>query len=236
MREKRMVLAFLVAVLSLFFSGIAFGYEAAEVKNGGAIEGNVRFSGSPPPPKTIEVGQDQDVCGETVKIYEVEVKNGGVKNALVKIVDIKKGKNFDFPQTVLGQEKCEFKPHIVLSSPAKLTLSSSDPMPHNIHTKSVMNPPINITLTKLKRTISASVKFPELFEVKCDLHGWMKAFVVVAEHPYYAVTDDAGSFQLRDVPPGTYELEVWHEKLGKQKQAVTVEAGKKTRVELTYKE
>lgn len=234
MMEKRMIVAFFVAILSLFVSDVAFAYEAGQVTSGGTIEGSVRFSGSPPPPKIIEVGQDQEVCGKVQNIYEVEVKNGGVKNVLVKIMEINKGKNFDFQEAVLGQEGCEFKPHIVLTSPGKLTFSSGDPIPHNIHTKSIMNPPINRTLNRLKRKSSLSVNFPETIDVKCDLHGWMKAFVVVAEHPYYAITADAGSFQLRDVLPGTYELEVWHEKLGSQRKEVTVEAGKKTVVEFTY--
>lgn len=234
MMEKRMVVVFFVTILSLFVSGIALAYEVAEVTNGGTIEGNVRFSGNVPPPKIIEVGQDQEVCGKVQTINEVEVKNGGVKNALVRIVEISKGKNFDFPEAVLGQEGCEFKPHIVLASPEKLILSSNDPMPHNIHVKAILNPPINITLNKLKRKSSMEINFPETLEVKCDLHGWMKAFVVVAEHPYYAVTADGGSFQLRNVPPGTYELEVWHEKLGSQKKEVTVKAGDKTVMEFNY--
>jgi hypothetical protein len=234
MMKKIMAVAFFVAILKLVVLDFAFAYEVAEVTNGGTIEGSVRFSGSPPPPNVVEVGQDREVCGKFQKIYEVEVKNGGVKNVLVKIVEIDKGKDFDFKEAVLGQKGCEFKPYILLTSPGKLTFSSSDPIPHNIHTKSILNPPINRTLNRLKRKSSLSVSFPENIDIKCDLHGWMKAFVVVAEHPYYAITADAGSFQLRDVPPGTYELEVWHEKLGSQKQELTVEVGKKTVVEFTY--
>jgi hypothetical protein len=232
--KNRMAVGFFVAILSLFVVDTAFAYEAAEVTNGGTIEGSVRFSGSPPPPKIIEVGQDREVCGKVKNIYEVEVKEGRIKNALVMILEIDKGKDFDFPDAVLGQEGCSFKPHIVLTSPGKLTLASSDPIPHNIHTKSILNRPINITLNRLKRKSSLSVSFPEIIDIKCDLHGWMKAFVVVAEHPYYDISAIDGSFQLRDVPPGTYELEVWHAKLGSQTQEVTVEAGKKTVVEFTY--
>ena len=232
--EKGKVVIYFATILSLLVSGVVFAYESTEVKNGATIEGKVRVSGSVPPPTIVEVGQDQEVCGKVRNIYEVEVKDGGVKNVLVRIVEIGKGKDFDFKEAVLGQEGCEFKPHILLTSPGKLTLLTSDPMPHNIHTKSTMNPPINVTLTRLVRKSSLQVDFPETIEVKCDLHGWMKGFVIVAEHPYYAVTGDGGSFQLRDVPPGTYELEVWHEKLESQKQKVTVEEGKKTVVEFTY--
>jgi len=97
------------------------------------------------------------------------------------------------------------------------------------------NDSVNTVMTKLKRKISISLKSPETIPVKCNQHGFMSAFIVVAQHPYYAVTDEAGTFQFRDVPPGTYTLEVWHEKLGKQQQKVTVEAGKTAAVELTYK-
>ncbi len=234
MMKNRTAVAFFMAILSLFVVDTAFAYEAAKVTNGGTIEGSVRFSGSPPPPKIIEVGQDQEVCGKVKNIYEVEVKEGRIKNVLVMILEIDKGKDFDFPEAVLGQKGCMFDPHMVLASPGKLIFASGDPIPHNIHTKSILNRPINITLNRLKRKSSLLVSFPEIINIKCDLHGWMKAFVVVAEHPYYAITTDAGLFQLRDVPPGTYELEVWHEKLGSQTQEVTVEAGKKTVVEFTY--
>lgn len=236
MRGKGVIIALLVAMLSLLISEIAFAYEAVEVNNGGTIDGKVIFSGNPPPPTIIEIGQDQSVCGKTREIYVVEVKEGMVKNAVARIVEIDRGKNFEFQGAVLDQEKCEFKPHVVLTSAGKFTILSSDPMPHNTHTKSILNPPINITLNRLKRKTSLSLMFPEIVNVKCDLHGWMKAFIVVAEHPYYAVTGDSGTFQFRDVPAGIYELEVWHEKLGTKSQEITVKEGKATAVEFTYTE
>ncbi|MBI4596261.1 MAG: hypothetical protein HY730_07805 [Candidatus Tectomicrobia bacterium] len=234
MMEKGKVIIYLAAILSFLVSGVIFAYEVAEVTNGGTLEGSVRFSGNQPPPKIVEIGQDQEVCGKTRVIQELELNQGGVNNAVIKIVDIDKGKDFDSQEVVMGQEKCEYKPHILLASPGKLILASSDPMPHNIHTKSMLNAPINVTLNQLKRKSSLPVSFPEIIEFKCDLHGWMKAFVIVAEHPYYTISANTGAFLLRDVPPGKYELEVWHEVLGSQKQEVTVEAGKKTMVKFTY--
>ena len=235
MKGRGMVVAVFVAIVSVFILGVALAYEAVEVKGGGTITGKVKLAGNPPPPQVVQVGQDREVCGKTQEIYEVEVKNEGVKNAVVRIVEIKKGKKFDFPETILDQKGCVFIPHIVLVPPGKLTVVNSDPVSHNIHTYPTKSESVNTVMTKLKRKTSLSLQSPETIPVKCDQHGFMSAFIVVAEHPYYAVTGDAGGFELRDVPPGTYTLEVWHEKLGKRQQKVTVEAGKAVAVELTYK-
>lgn len=235
MRRRRVAVALVVTAIVFLVSGPALAYEAGEVKSGGTIEGKVVFSGTPPPPKIVQVGQDREVCGKTQEIYGVEVKDGGLKNAVVKIVEIKKGKKFDFPETPLDQKQCAFTPDIVLASPGNLTVVNSDPVSHNVHTDPKKNAPVNLVLSKLKRKTVISLQPPEIIPVKCDQHGWMSAFIVVAEHPYYAVTDGVGTFRLRDVTPGAYTLEVWHEKLGKAQQQVTVEAGKTVAVKLTYK-
>jgi hypothetical protein len=73
-----------------------------------------------------------------------------------------------------------------------------------------------------------SFRFPEKVKVKCDMHDWMGAWIAVVDHPYNAVTDEAGSFVLENVPPGTYTLEIWHETLGSDTQSVTVAAGQTT--------
>jgi hypothetical protein len=76
---------------------------------------------------------------------------------------------------------------------------------------------------------------PEYVRISCDVHDWMEGWLVVAEHPYYEVTDENGSFKLNNVPPGNYQLEIWHEKLGKQTREVTVKAGSDTNVKAVFK-
>ncbi|MBI2561738.1 MAG: carboxypeptidase regulatory-like domain-containing protein [candidate division NC10 bacterium] len=215
--------------------GAAFAYDVADVKNGGVIEGKVTFSGSLPPPKVVQVGQDAEVCGKTQTLREVEVKDGGLKNSVVRLVGVTKGKKLDLPAATLDQKGCVFIPHVVLTAPGNLAILNSDPVSHNAHTDSVKNDPVNAILSKLKKRTTVALASPEIIPVKCDQHGWMTAYVVVAEHPYYAVTDEVGIFRLRDVPPGRYTIETWHEKLGKVQQQVTVEAGKTTSVTLAYK-
>jgi hypothetical protein len=73
-----------------------------------------------------------------------------------------------------------------------------------------------------------------MISVLCDVHGWMKSFIRVDEHPYHAVTDEQGHFLISEIPPGSYTLELWHEKLGAQQVSVRVEPGTTSRIELEY--
>ena len=70
---------------------------------------------------------------------------------------------------------------------------------------------------------------------KCDVHGWMNAYVGVLDHPYFATTDDKGSFDIKNLPPGTYTIEAWHEKLGTMQQKITVGAKETKDVAFTFK-
>lgn len=234
-RSPRAGLVSLVVILCGSLAGVAFGYEAGEVKAGGSLQGKVRLEGAPPSPKAFTITQDRDVCGKTATEPGVEVSGGGIKNAVVMLKEIKKGKAFDFPKPVLDQKGCVFRPQIVLMAPGELTIKNSDSVTHNVHTKSVTNPKLNLTMPRVRREASAALHQPEIIPVACDAHRWMKAFVVVASHPYYAVTGDGGSFTLEGVPPGRYTLEVWHGELGKLSQEVVVEVGKAKEAEFTYK-
>ncbi|HLJ26507.1 MAG TPA: carboxypeptidase regulatory-like domain-containing protein [Candidatus Angelobacter sp.] len=206
------------------------GYTVREPANGGAIEGRITLSGKPIPPRPVVVNQDASVCGSHREIYPVKVEEGGVVDAVVWIDDIHEGKAYGFAPAVLDQKKCTYDPHIVLMQPGDLKVTTSDPVPHNIHSYSEINRSYNESMNPLNRETTLHFARPERVTFKCDLHGWMEAFIVVVGNPYYAVTQKGGTFQLRDVPPGTYRLKVWQETLGEVTQTVTVEAGKTAKV------
>jgi hypothetical protein len=98
---------------------------------------------------------------------------------------------------------------------------NTDRLLHNLHSNSTGNPTFNRTQPR-GRTIPLVFKKAEIIRVDCDLHPWMRAWVVVAEHPFYAVTNDQGEFMLDNVPPGEYTLQLWQESLGTVTQDVTV--------------
>lgn len=223
--NKLSLLIVFAALIALPASGVA-AYQGGDVKDGGTISGTVKFKGTAPAPKKLDVSKDKEVCAKTPKVDQsLVVNNGNLANAVVTITDIKKGKKIDLKKVTLDQKGCEYHPH-VLAFPVGTTVEILNPdgILHNVHSYSKANSPFNMAQPKFKKSMTVKIEKPEAIEVKCDVHGWMHGWLVAMETPYFAVTDDSGSFKLTDVPAGTYNVEVWHEKLGKTSQKVTVKA------------
>ena len=217
----------LVVGASLSLASVALGYDAGAVSNGGSISGTITFAGAAPEIKPVEVTKDTKVCAQTQKYDESLVvgENKGIKNAVVSISNISNGKDFG-EAMVLDQKECVYTPHIVLTpAGSELEILNNDGILHNIHTYSEANPAFNQAQPKFKKKLKKKFDQPEVVRVECDAHGWMKGWIVVMDHPYYAVTDGEGKFSLSDVPAGEYEVKIWHETLGETMQKVTVEAG-----------
>jgi plastocyanin len=229
------IAALMLAVLATALCGRGAAYEGGEVKNGGTIVGVVTLEGAPPPAKTLAVTKDQDVCGKDRPAEDVVVSaDKKVANAVVSISDIRRGKPLAESGAVLDQKGCRYAPHVLLvPAGAPLKVLNDDGILHNVHTYSRANPPVNIAQPKFKKEVTIDLDEAEKIPVKCDTHEWMSGVLVVMEHPYYATTDEKGSFRLTDVPPGEYTLRLWHEKLGEKTLPVKVEAGKEARADFT---
>jgi hypothetical protein len=125
----------------------------------------------------------------------------------------------------IDQNGCKFVPRVqVVPTGQPVDILNNDGILHNIHTYPKANPPFNKAQPKFKKVMTEKFDKPDLIQIKCDVHTWMSGWVVVAGHPYYAVSDAAGAFKIADAPAGTYTVEYWHEKLGKQTKSVTVPA------------
>jgi plastocyanin len=219
------------ALVALPVTGMA-AYQAGDVKDGGSISGTVKFKGTAPAPKKLDVSKDKEVCAKTPKVDQsLVVNNGNLVNAVITITDIQKGKKIEVKKITLDQNGCEYHPH-VLAFPAgsPVEILNPDGILHNVHSYSKVNTPFNQAQPKFKKTLEVKIDKPEVIEVKCDVHGWMHGWLVATENPYVAVTDNSGAFKLTDVPAGTYTVEVWHEKLGKNTQKVTVKAKEEAKV------
>jgi hypothetical protein len=223
---------------ALAFAGRAAAYEAVAVSDGGSLSGTVKMEGAGAPAK-IEVSKDVEVCGKEKMAPDIVLGAGGALANVVVVVKAAKGKALApaAQNPVFDQKTCEFKPHVLLF-PAGSTVDvlNSDGILHNLHTTSTANPPTNQAQPKFKPKIQIKVEKAEWpIAVKCDVHGWMSAYWVAQEHPYYAVTDASGAFKIADIPPGDYEVEVWHEKLGKKTEKVSIKAKEDTKVDWTLK-
>jgi plastocyanin len=192
---------------------------------GGTIKGTVRFTGAAVEQKKLPVTVDHSVCGKDKDAGDIVLSpEKGMRNVVVSLQSPPPGATWPvaLPIVQMDQEQCVFVPRVVVV-PVGGTVEflNTDRLLHNLHSASTGNPTFNRTQPR-GRTIPIMFKKAEIIRVDCDLHPWMRAWVVVAEHPFYAVTNDQGEFSLDNVPPGAYTLQLWHESLGAMTQNVTV--------------
>jgi hypothetical protein len=212
-------------------------YEAVAVNNGGTIEGVVTLSGAPAG-ATITTTKNQDYCGATIPdpTYTVD-SAGGLANVIVYLKDITKGKPGPSEPLKLVNEHCMFAPRVQGAMVGEqITISSDDPILHNTHPQNAeTNATIyNIALPFKGFSVTKPLPAnPELIKVKCDAHEWMHAWIMELDHPYYTTTGPDGHFTIKDVPPGSYTLAVWHEAAGEKSEPVVVAAGKSTKSKIT---
>lgn len=135
----------------------------------------------------------------------------------------------------LDQINCQFVPHVVaLRTGQTLHVSTSDPTLHNVHGLCTVNDAFNFALIAAGQSKDLMFSQPERFPVRCDVHPWMKAYVQVFEHPYFAVTAKDGTFEIRNVPPGSYTLVAWQERYGQMRLPVKISDGHITDAPFTF--
>ena len=218
-------------------SAASSGYvvRAIEESVSGTISGRILYSGKPVPPKRYTVTSDTSTCGTTKEVYPVKIEQGGIVDAVVWIDDITGGKAFNFPPALIDQKKCSFVPHVLLMKGGELKLGNTDLCLHNVHVVSYANREVNKAMPVGAVPQEITLARSDRVTVRCDVHKWMTAYVVVAKNPYYVVSGTGGQFRLEGVPAGHYHLKVWQESLGELDQEITVEAAKTTETSFTYR-
>jgi plastocyanin len=218
LRNAKQAKRFLAAV-AVVYAVVAASASAATLK------GNVRYSGAPVERKKYTVTIDQYVCGKEKLAGDLVLSpKNGILNAVVSLEGVATGAKGPMTATrvIMDQKECVFTPRVVVV-PAGGTVEflNSDRLLHNVKGGGKQNSPFNRAQPHA-RSISIAFRSPEILRVDCDLHSWMRGWVVVAEHPYYAVTNEEGEFAFDNVPPGKYQLVVWHETLGVVRQEATL--------------
>ncbi|PTL75268.1 carboxypeptidase regulatory-like domain-containing protein [Vitiosangium sp. GDMCC 1.1324] len=212
--------------------------EAAQApKGGGSVHGFVTFKGTPPAPSPIIPGTDPNCEGMDLVDQPVQVKAGKLANVLVRVQGNVPGAPTTPPSTmvVVDQNRCTYQPRVqgaVAGQP--LVLMNSDGTLHNVRGMSGGKQLFNVTQPPLKTKEAQPPKDADVIRLKCDIHPWMTAFVVMSPHPYFATSGEDGAFTLQGVPPGTYTLEAWHETLGTKTAQVTVKEGQDTEVSFEF--
>lgn len=214
---------------ALMLASVANAYEAVIVSNGGTISGRISFNGALPANPVLEVIRDTEICGTRIRADYYLGSGGGLQNVVVAIENIARGKEYEKRGAVsLDNKNCMFSPHVTTAvKNQKLWVNNSDPVLHNTHFYhgANMKTKYNIPMPLQNRIIKKPIRKAGIITAQCDAHDWMLGYVYVTSHPYATVTTPDGSFSLTDVPPGTYKVKIWHEKLGEVSQEVTVRAG-----------
>lgn len=244
--SRRTTGSILTALVALCFcasqaSAETPSYSAGAVSNGGSIKGTIKASSKPD--ETVTVNKDNAHCGDKLPAEKFIIGgDGGLKNAVVMLKGIAKGKDFASKDDhVVSNKDCKFTPHVMVArAGASMKVRNDDPLLHNSHfyliegekKKNIINlalPKQGLEISKPKILAKAG-----LLSLTCDAHDFMQGWIWVLEHPYAVVTGSDGSFELKDVPAGSYKLTVWHEALGEKTVNVTVGAGKATTTDVTF--
>ncbi len=216
---------------------------ASPVDSAASLKGTVKFEGTAPKASPINMSADP-LCAKShttpATTEDVVVgANGGLANVVVYVSDGLGSQTFQpSPQpATLEQKGCQYRPHVLaLQANQKLQVVNSDETTHNIHPNPANNREWNMTQphgVPLEQTFAREeIAIP----VKCNVHPWMRGYIAVFKHPYFTVTDKDGSFDLKDLPPGTYTITAWQEKLGTQTQKVTVGSGEAKTLDFAFKQ
>ena len=229
-----------LAILTVSTS-VLLGQAAA----GGAssVKGTVKFDGTAPKGTRIDMSQDP-LCAKvrstpaTTEDFVVGA-DGGFANVVVYVSDGLTTHSFQPPaQAVeLEQKGCQYRPHVVaLQAGQKLNVVNSDETTHNIHPTPNNNREWNMTQPHGMPLEQTFAREEIAIPVKCNVHPWMKGYIAVFKHPYFAVTDKNGNFEIKDLPPGSYTITAWQEKLQPQSQKITVGSGEAKSLDFTFKQ
>jgi plastocyanin len=203
----------------------------------GTINGRVTFAGTPPRPAELKITDSKcPDANQPARDESIAVADGGLANVFVYIKDGVTGYAFQVPSepVKLDQDGCMYTPRVLgVRVGQPLNVINSDPAPHNVHAAAKVNQQVNTGQPFKGMVYTHSFSASEIMvPFKCDIHPWMIAYVGVVDHPYFAVSARDGTFTLKEVPPGTYTVEAWHEKLGTRTASVTI--GEKESKDLSF--
>lgn len=233
---KRFFTLAVVFFLSLITT--SFAYEVADIKGSGNIKGKIKASARPEDPM-LKIDTDMGFCRKAhPALMYILSPILEVKNALVIVEDVKKGKAVPISDITIDNKDCRFEPLVGIAFRGRnFVIKNSDPMFHNVKLSVILQDKrmtvYNLNFPKKDQFMTMPIKVTGLHQIKCDAHSWMRSYIYVSEHPYVAITDSSGNFEIKDLPPGRYKVKIWHEGFDEVTKDVEVLSGKTSELSLT---
>jgi len=219
-------------------------YFTVDPQTAATLRGKIIFKGPRPPRQKLRIDEDASCVqlnrGGLLEETVIVNAGGALANVFVYVKKGLEGKTFAPPPpgdvVTIDQKNCRFAPHVIgLRVGQTLRVTNSDPVTHNIHPQPQMNREWNQSQEQGALPLERKFVRPEtMMRVKCNVHSWMRAYVSAVEHPYFAVTGADGSFEIKNLPPGSYTIEAWQEKLGAQELPVDVAPSAEKSLEFVF--
>ncbi len=215
---------------------------AVDMANGATVTGKITFTGAKPTLNKIQMDAEPSCAAMHNNIPSQEVvinDNGTLRYVMVYVKDGLNGKSYKpiEQKENLDQKGCLYEPHVIgLVNSEELDISNDDKTTHNIHPQPKINREWNESQSSgdVKKKEFTQSEWPPI-PVKCNIHPWMKMYIGVFNHPFFAVSGADGTFTIKGLPPGTYTIAAWQEKYGEQTQKVTVKSKEETKVDFNFK-
>ena len=227
-----------IIIVLLQIPGAPQRHDGLEAERQGTLEGFVRLAGEGRAlPTQVANTTDPEVCGRQHSLEDlvVSVDDRGIRYVTVAFLDVHTATREAAPspqRLEVDNRECRFAPHTAVAMVGDtIVAKNSDAVLHTTHYYGPLSS--NVALPA-PMSVSRVVRRPGIITVLCDVHGWMKAFIRVDDHPFHDVTDESGFFEIDAIPPGSYVVEFWHEKLGTQQVQVQIESGETAHIEVVY--
>lgn len=246
----------LSVVLWTVSAGAVQGYDVVKVKNGATLKGKVVFNGSVPADETIVIDENVDYCGKEQKAGKYLVTDSGVQNVVVWLEGVEKGKEVPKRDIDIAIKNCRAVPHVNVGFVGgEYVFRNDDKILHTVQSKlglayqkkassrpledgtSIYNLALPKTGFEIRKPVKKWHRYTDdtgFIQIRSNTHNWIRGYVFVFDHPYAAVTDRNGSFEMESLPAGDYVLKVWHEGFGMKERKIHIQPGKSMEVEIAF--
>jgi hypothetical protein len=227
---------FFASLLLLSVMDLLAGAGEVLAQRAGRLSGRVSVTGHYPLTKTLPVFKNRDYCGARIANETLLLgRDRGLKNAVIILQSMDKPIGAEPKRILLDNQRCAFVPHVqVAPLGSDLLLKNSDAILHTVHARLGFETLFNVGLPRW-RTVTKRLDRAGVIKIDCDvLHTWMTAVIVIADTPYYAQSDDSGVFSVDGVPPGHYEMSVFHEKFGYRIQRLMLHESELVNLDIVF--